>query len=203
MAQKEKAASGNSFPAVLWDYLAIGTCPTGADLVFVLAGRPERKVYGLQLYRQGVAPRLILSVGRFEVRQTVKLGFEHLNLRELTAQTPPPMRHFFIDLKEETRRVCVAGLRRNGTYCELESLARHLQFERPGSIILISTSIHLRRVRWCCEKIESLRRWNMSYIAVPEEMSSIRRDNWWKQFGRWTYVGSEWTKLVAYAFLYG
>jgi len=48
----------------------------------------------------------------------------------------------------------------------------------------------------------AVRRWNIRYVPVPEEMSSIRRDNWWKRFDHWSYVNSEWTKLAAYALLY-
>jgi len=190
----------------LWNYLDIGDCPVKSNLsnlIFVLAGRPERKVYGLQLYHQGFAPRVILSVGRFEVRQTVHLGFQDLNLLELTTRTPAAKRHFFIDLTQESRRVVLAGLRRKGTYSELESLADHLRFERPSSLILVSTSIHLRRVRWCCQRIEAMRSWKIRYVPVPEEISSIRRADWWKRFDHWSYVNSEWTKLVMYTFFYG
>jgi hypothetical protein len=199
---EHKSVFGGFFLGGLWDYLDIGDCPARSELIFVLAGRPERKVYGLQLYRQGFAPRLILSVGRFEVRQTVHLGFQDLNLRELTARTPPAKRHFFIDLTAESRRVSLAGLHHNRTYSELESLDHQLQFETPGSLMMVSTSIHLRRVRWCCRRMAAVRRWNIRYVPVPEEMSSIRRDNWWKRFDHWSYVNSEWTKLAAYALLY-
>lgn len=187
----------------LWDGLNISDSPTPSDLIFVLAGRPERKIFGLQLYRQGFAPRLILSVGRYEVRQTSQIGFEDLRLRELTARTPPRQRHFFIEIMAESRRVFLAGVTRTGTYFELKAFALQLQSETPGSLILISTSIHLRRVRWCCEKIPALRRWKIRYVAVPEEMSSIRREKWWKRFEHWSYVSAEWTKLLAYVLLHG
>jgi len=91
-------------------------------------------------------------------------------------------------------------VRGKGTYAELEALGRRLQSEAPGSLILISTSIHLRRVRWCCQRIPTLERWNIRYVAVPEEISSIRRDEWWKRFDHWSYVNAEWTKLLAYVF---
>ena len=201
--QREKSVFGGSLLRGLWDYLDLRDGPASSDLIFVLAGRPERKVYGLELYRRGFAPRLILSVGRFEVRQTVPLGFQDLHLRELTSRTPPAKRHFFIDLKPESRRVVLAGLHHKGTYGELESLGHQLQSERPSSLILVSTSIHLRRVRWCCQRIEAVRRWSIRYVPVPEEMSSIRRDHWWKRLDHWSYVNSEWIKLVAYTLFYG
>jgi hypothetical protein len=186
----------------LWDYLNIRDSPAPSDVIIVLAGRPERKIFGLELYSRGFSPRLILSVGRYEVRQTVHLGFQDLNLRELTARTAPEQRHFFIEIKEESRRVFLAGVNRKGTYFELEALARQLESETPGSLILISTSIHLRRVRWCCQRIATLKRWKIRYVPVPEDMSSVRRDKWWKRFDHWSYVNAEWTKLLAYVFLH-
>jgi hypothetical protein len=200
--QREKSVFGGPLLRGLWDYLDIRDSPARSDLIFVLAGRPERKVYGLQLYHKGFAPRLVLSVGRFEVRPTVLLGFQDLHLRELTSRTPAAKRHFFIDLTAESRHVVLAGLHHKGTYGELESLGYRLQSEKPSSLILVSTSIHLRRVRWCCQRIEAMRRWNICYVPVPEEMSSIRRDHWWKRLDHWSYVNSEWTKLVGYTLFY-
>ena len=201
--QSEKSALGSSLLKNLWDCLAVHDGAASSDLIFVLAGRPERKVYGAQLYHRGFAPRLILSVGRFEVRQTALLGFQDLHLRELASHTPPAKRHFFINLTPESRSVILPDLRHKGTYGELESLGCQFKSERPGSLILVSTSIHLRRVRWCCRRIETMRRWNIRYVPVPEEMSSIRRDHWWKRLDHWSYVKSEWTKLVGYALFYG
>src|SRR5438477_5543745 len=69
------------------------------DLIFVMAGRMERKRYGLQLFRTGVSPRLILSVGRFEVRKMVNLDLVGLDgLVELRDHTPPRERHFFVSV---------------------------------------------------------------------------------------------------------
>ena len=56
------------------DFLFQGDSPTPADVIFVLAGRHERKRHGLQLFRDGLATRLILSLGRFEVRKMGSLG---------------------------------------------------------------------------------------------------------------------------------
>lgn len=60
----------------LFDYLNTGEePPRPADCIFVLAGRHERKVYGIDLLRRDLAPELILSAGRFEWR-----GFYALDL---------------------------------------------------------------------------------------------------------------------------
>jgi hypothetical protein len=172
-------------------------------LIFVLAGRPERKVYGLQLFHEGLAPRLILSVGRFEVRQTISLGFQDLNLRELVARTPPAQRHFFIEMAGRSRQVSLAGMDRSGTFSELTSFAHQLQSKTPGTLLVISTSIHLRRVRWCCQRIEGFARWNIRYAAVPEKLSPFRRERWWTRPDHWLYLSAEYGKLAAYSLRYG
>jgi hypothetical protein len=39
------------------------------DLIFVLAGRDYRKHYALQLFKDGIAPSILFSVSRFEIRR--------------------------------------------------------------------------------------------------------------------------------------
>src|SRR5579862_3221328 len=50
-------------------WLARAEPPKAAELIFVLAGRQHRKSYALHLYQRSYAPRLLLSVGRFEIRR--------------------------------------------------------------------------------------------------------------------------------------
>src|SRR6266702_4009592 len=67
-----------------------------AELIFVMAGRMQRKQYGLELYRAGIAPRLVLSVGRFEVSKMCRLDLEDFHeLVALRERTQPDERHFF------------------------------------------------------------------------------------------------------------
>ncbi len=175
-----------------------------SDLLFVLAGRHERKLYGLRLFRKGWAPRLILSVGRFEVRQASGLGLEdEADLADLARSTPPEQRHFFLDLQGGSGHAVVRGLAGWGTFPELHALAEYLHAEPPQSLALVSTSIHLRRVRWCCERIPFYREKRVAYVAVPEELSSFHQAGWWKRPDHWVYLVREYLKLVAYAASYG
>jgi hypothetical protein len=190
------------FFEVLWNWLAIRDQPSKSDLIFVLAGLQERKAYGLELFRKGFAPRLILSVARSEVRKMDHLGFLDLNLRDLTSRLPPSQRHFFIDLSDDVRRVRIAGIKKAGTFTELSALATYLGERPAASLTLISTSIHLRRVRWCCRKSKVLCGVNISYLAVPEQLSSLRCCGWWRRLDHWAYVRSELVKLLAYRFLF-
>jgi DUF218 domain len=184
--------------SALSDYLAVDDSPSRSDLIFVLAGRTERKTYGLQLFGQGIAPRIILSVGRFEVRDMDKFGFQDLKLREMVKHMAPAERHFFIELSKSSRTVIPAGIKHVGTFGELSAMAAYLSQQPVCSMILVSTSIHLRRVRWCCQRISGLKRMKIFFVPVPEQLSSFRRDNWWKQRDHWSYVNTEYAKLLAY-----
>src|ERR1700730_17985669 len=69
-----------------YEFLTRSDSVEPADFIFVLAGRMERKQYALELYRAQVAPRLILSVGRFEVSRMHTLDvFSADDLKELVS----------------------------------------------------------------------------------------------------------------------
>jgi hypothetical protein len=200
--QPKHHSSSGSFLDAPWNFLAPSDAPLSSDLIFVLAGLPERKTYGLDLFRQGIAPRLILSVGRFEVRQMDDFGFRDLKLREKVASMVPRERHFFIELSGDSRTLALAGIPQVGTFAELSALAACLAGQPVHSLTVISTSIHLRRVRWCCRNIAGLREKKISYVPVPEEISSFRRSGWWRRLDHWSYLAAEYTKLLAYPFLF-
>jgi hypothetical protein len=193
--QQPQRASNRSFLHPLRNVLFQEDSPQPSDVIFVLAGRPERKVYGLELFRQGITPRLILSVGRFEVRRMDHLGFQHLNLREITSRLPPGERHFFIDIVADFQRVIVRSDAGKGTQAELMSLGRYLEPDRVNSLLLVSTSVHLGRVRRYCERIASFSDKKIRYVPVPEDLSSFRKASWWKHLDHWSYVLSECAKL--------
>ena len=187
----------------LCSFLAPEDPLSASDVIFVCAGRPERKPYGLQLFREGLAPRLILSVGRFEIREVKKL---HLSddggFRDLVSQTPAASRHFFLDFRNGRPHASLQKLKRGSTFRELQALAEFLKLDAPSTLTLISTSIHLRRIKMCCHKIPFFREWQIFLRAVPEEISSFRRYEWWKRPYEREYLRMEYAKLLAYSILY-
>jgi DUF218 domain len=174
------------------------------DLIFVLAGRPERKRYGLELFHHGLAPRLILSVGRFEVRQVHRLGLEiEPGVLSLSRETAPKQRHFFVDIQGSPARAIVRPTAVRGTYRELASLAEYLSTVSIRSMAMVSTSIHLRRVGWCCQHLQFFRGKSVLYLAVPEEHSCFQCYGWWRRADHWSYLASEYLKLCVYPLRYG
>lgn len=176
--------------------------PAVCDVILVLAGRIERKPYGLKLFQQQLAPRLIVSVSRHEVRQTA----QQLSVPALLAlrdATPPNKRHFWLDYRGGRQYIVHAeGIRRSSTFWELQALARYLGPDVPQRIAIVSTSIHLRRVMLCCGKIPEFGGTDLRFLPVPENLSSFVKEGWWQHLDHWSYVLSEFAKLIAYALLY-
>jgi hypothetical protein len=139
-----------------------------ADLIFVLAGRAVRKRFALELFRDGVAPRLLFSVARFEVR-----GFRDLalpvafDLLPIAQEIPAPKRHFFVLFGDGEPQVDRIAVRRFGTLREIEGLADYLT--RRGeirSVIVVTSAVHVRRVALCC-RVLLPRDVTFQMVAVP------------------------------------
>lgn len=182
--------------------LCIYDPPGPCDLIFVLAGKAERKLYGLTLFRQGLAPRLILSIDRFEVRSTAAL-LAMPGLLTLRDKVAPQERHFWIDFSSSgDKKISLARLQKPNTFRELQGLAEYLREATIARMAIVSTSIHLRRARYCTSKIPFFFRIALSFISVPEEASSFKSQRWWKRRADAGYVLSEHMKLAAYRLRY-
>jgi uncharacterized SAM-binding protein YcdF (DUF218 family) len=140
------------------------------DAIFVLAGHKSRKVFAIQLMEKGIAPRVLFSVGRFEIRRFPELGLpQTIDLLQMAQSIPPPRRHFFVLFENQQFTVERIRVRTLGTLSEIDALADWLD-AHPGisSLLVVSSGSHLRRLQMCCRKL--LRRSvKCSFVATPEE----------------------------------
>jgi DUF218 domain len=168
-------------------------------MIFVLAGKMERKQYGLDLYHAGVAKRLLLSIGRFEISKMPGL---HLSCaQELIAErdrTLPEKRHFFCQIDATEQRIYHPHLCRWNTYGEALALRTHLAREPAARVIVVSTGIHLRRVALAFEKVFRGSVVSFQYCPVPDGRSSVSGEEWWTRSLDRDYVIKETVKLAAY-----
>jgi hypothetical protein len=170
-----------------------------ADLIFVMAGRMERRQYGLDLFQAGLAPKLVLSVGRFEVRKMRKLNLEKLDeLVRLRDETPPNERHFFVRVDASGVRIEKAGLPHWNTYGEGLALRRLIEMEKTRRVIVVSTDVHLRRVSLTLDKVCRGIGTEFLYCAVPSHLGFFSKEDWWSSpDSRW-FVINEMIKLTGY-----
>lgn len=130
-------------------FLNIAREPEKADAIFVFAGREARKRFGLELFRAGYAPRLILSVARFEWRRFRDLGlWSDGGLVEMVETIEAPKRHFFVEVEPERIRCHAVHKGRFGTLSEAQALASLIDQRGPKAIdkvLLVSSPEHLPR----------------------------------------------------------
>jgi uncharacterized SAM-binding protein YcdF (DUF218 family) len=184
----------------LFDALARHGPPREADVIFVFAGRPERKRFGLALWKEGYAPTLVLSVGRFEWRRFVELGIPDGGLLDLVERTPPVRRHFFVVARPDrvgTHHVEPGTL---GTWTEASALVDFLAAEKAASVLVVSSAIHLRRAVSTLQALARRRGLMLRVDAapVPEHESSIAREGWWREPRARRAVLWEGVKLLLY-----
>ena len=168
----------------------------------MFAGRMERKRFGLELFRRGVAPRLLLSVGRFEVSRMRSVGFD--SAAELIAEldrTAPEERHFFIELNAAGTHIQTARLRRWNTYGEVLGLWKFFEHDVPRSVLVISTDVHLRRIALAFNHVFGEVPLEVHYCQVPADASSVRKQDWWARPEDRQFVLKEAVKLAAYSII--
>jgi uncharacterized SAM-binding protein YcdF (DUF218 family) len=188
----------------LYQRLTLNDQPKPADLIFVLAGRMERKQYGIELYRAGFAPRLLLSVGRFEVSRMRTVAFPGVD--ELIAQrdrTKPDERHFFCEMNASGIRIKNPRLSRWNTYGEVLALRTLLERGMPRSLIVVSNDLHLRRIALVFERVFRDVPLDIHYCPVLPAASSVQARDWWTRSGDRGYVLRETMKLPAYRAILG
>jgi uncharacterized SAM-binding protein YcdF (DUF218 family) len=149
-------------------WLSLVDAPRSADLIFVLAGRVCRKEYALDLFHQGLAPGILFSVGRFEIRRFSKMDLPvPLDLLKLAQEVPPAQRHYFAFFEGQQVRTQHVLPRRFGTLTEIDALARWLsEHQDIGSVLIVSSDTHLRRIRMCCRSLLSPKM-RLAFLAAP------------------------------------
>ena len=184
----------------LFDWMARADSPTRADAIFVLAGLKSRKLYAIQLKLQSMAPRIVFSVGRFEIRRFAELGLPPtIDLLQMAQSIPPPQRHFFVLFENQQFTVQRIPVRMLGTLSEIDALADWLvSHPQLSSLLVVSSGVHLRRLRICCRALLP-RNVKTILLAVPEESTALSPRSWWKDAPTRKTVLVELFKIICYA----
>jgi hypothetical protein len=186
----------------LYDFLTKSDSVEAADLIFVLAGRMERKQYGLELYRARGAPHLLLSVGRFEVSKMHKVDPHNADgwkeLVSLRDRTPARDRNFFVHVDGAGMRFQKVELPRCGTYGEVFALRKFLKDPAVRKVLVISTDVHLRRVALTFDTLFRNQPIEFRYCPVPSRLSFMTRHDWRALASNRRFVWNEFAKLIGY-----
>jgi hypothetical protein len=175
---------------MIYDFLDIGKSPHPSDCIFVLAGKQERKIHGITMWRFGYAPRLIISVARYEWRKFRELNLDSDGGLEVAAsQTAPEKRHFLVCLDRESTSCVPTSMGHFGTISEARALAGHLRNSSVRSLLVVSSPIHLRRTALAFRRAFRKSGILLNFVAIPEKIalnSHDARAEIWSEF--WKYL---------------
>jgi hypothetical protein len=165
-----------------------------SDLIFVLAGEQNRKEQAVKLFSEGLAPRLLLSVARFDVRRFSGLALPiPLDLPKMAAKLCPSDRHFFVLVEKKQTSVKTIARGRFGTLREILALRIWLS-EHPEieSLLVVSSGFHLKRVRMCCD-------WLLPGHLSIDFRATTSGAKWWKDARLRSQILAELLKVPFYS----
>ncbi len=129
-----------------------------AELIFVLAGRRNRKAYGVELLRRGWAQGILLSTLSADSLDLSRFAELQLpawpRLLELQGRIPSEGRLFFLHYDGASWQAQCLPVRPLGTLNEIWHFANWLrEHPRVRSALIVSAGLHLRRIRMCCRAL--------------------------------------------------
>lgn len=163
-----------------------------ADAIFVLAGtRFERPVEGIELYKAGYAPLVVLSPGRPEPVETllrqrgVRVPYEVEVQRDALVQlgVPPEAIDATIGYVDNTAQ-------------EADLLRAMVQARGWRRVIVVTSKYHTRRSGFAFRR--GLAGTGVEVIVRASRYDPSDPANWWRTRADLRSAGLEWIKLAAY-----
>lgn len=162
-----------------------------ADVIVVLSGSKafrERTEFAATLYRNGVAPRILLtndgeraSWSNVEERNP---PYQELAARELEQRGVPASAITLVDSPVQ------------GTLDEAVTIRKYADDNGIRSILIVTSEYHSRRALWTFERVFADREANIG-IQSPK-MTNAFAVTWWIYPQGWKTVGAEIVKMVYY-----
>ncbi|MFZ3339429.1 MAG: YdcF family protein [Terriglobales bacterium] len=151
--------------------------PQKSDVIVVLAGetivRPAR---GLELLRQGMAPRMFIDA------ETGRIFDSHLT----------DIAQRYIDEQPDAKSIAVCGVVSHSTVAETADVDRCIQPLHPHRVLLVTSDYHTRRALAIFSRRLPQYQWSVAAARNPAQFG----DAWWTE-REWAKVTfDEWSKLV-------
>jgi uncharacterized SAM-binding protein YcdF (DUF218 family) len=201
MSRPFKIAIGLLLMAALWllvaPYLAerliVEKPLEKADAILVLGGSAvyiERTQKAAEIYKSGVAPKIILTddgerAGWSKKEQT-NLPYVELARRALVAQGVP----------EDAVEILPGQV--TGTDWEARRVLADLDRSGIRSVLLVTSAYHSRRALWTFEKFLAGYDVEIGVEHAPPGEQTPPPASWWLSARGWEMVGGEYVKSIAY-----
>ena len=160
-----------------------------ADAIVVIGGRvPFRAMKGADLYKQGVAPEVWLTIGN---RNAAEIEMERLGVH-------PTLEHVYSQqvlerLGVPSRVIRIIPGRNNNTATEMRTIGGYARRNGAARIVLVTSNYHSRRVRTLWRKLVGDSPEAIVQYTVAEPFDERR---WWADSADGWTVSREWFGLV-------
>lgn len=162
---------------VLGQFLIVREELKPADVIIVLAGEREQRVgYGVWLYQQGYAPKIIMAGGPVVWRVTAAQI-----MKEQAVFLGVPAQDILVEERSTTTK-------ENAEFTKDLMVA-----EGFGSAILVTSPYHSRRASRIFHRVFGQ---EMEIISVPVPNSRSSVDDWWTRDRNTRQVVSEYLKMI-------
>lgn len=174
----------NFWLTALAKWLIIEDQVVPVDLIVVSTGSLDRIHYAIQLWKQGVTPKMLVLASDWLV-PGVQKGIGEL-VRDEMLSNGIPQESLFVDYRSQS------------TYEDaLYSREWALKLD-VTSLLVIEDPFGMRRLRWTFKKIFAETGIQVYCVAVPPELSQLRIEQWWTREDELLYVFEEYVKFTMY-----
>jgi uncharacterized SAM-binding protein YcdF (DUF218 family) len=164
--------------------LIVGDQVIPVDLIVVSTGSRERIYYAIQLWKQKVAPKILVLSPNWPVIGTQK-RIGDLVVKEMISQGIP-------------RDAIFVDHRPDSTYEDAVYSREWALKLGVTSLIVLEDPFGMRRLRWTFRKVFANTDIQLYYVSVPPELSKLTVEKWWTRETELLYVFEEYVKLVFY-----
>lgn len=163
-----------------------------ADVVVVLAGaRVERWLEGVELYRGGWAPHIVISPGRIEPAE--------LQLRSMGIRFPTDaelVRDAMLQMQVPAAAVETLPGSLDNTAQEAAAVHELAAARHWSRVIVVTSKYHTRRSRFAF--VREFKGSNVQILIRASRYDRSTPERWWTSRADARYVASELEKLLAY-----
>ena len=170
-------------------WLSNPDAPARADAILVLAGSYQRPIHAGDLYKQGLAPLVYVSVAAADpaAPALAALGVNLVPKEETYEQT---LRAKGVPAE----RILRLGTRSLSTVDEAVELRKRFA-GKPARVLIVTSPLHVRRARMIFADALEGSGVAVSVVATPQESFPVR---WWTSQDAAREVLLEWTKILFY-----
>lgn len=166
-------------------YLVVDEPPVESDLVVVSGGDVDRILYGVELVRKGVAPRLLVLLNPKDCPR-----FWDFDCKE-------QVRKHLLGMGFSAEQVLLEA-RPHSTYTDAVFARQRMESAGLRSAVVVSEPFHMRRVALSWRRVFSGSGIRLTFSAIPFEKAGLALEGWWTREKELVFVFMEYVKLALY-----